>query len=77
VLALLGERRLCVHGGAVRRIIATSPAERQNAALMSAVNERFLALREMLRAGLTLDFDMNEYFTLDKKGVPYEESQYH
>jgi ABC-type lipoprotein export system ATPase subunit len=76
VLALLGERRLCIRFGAVRRIIETSGAERRNAAFMSALNERFLALREMLREGAVLDFDMEAYFS-DLKGVIHEKAQYH
>jgi ABC-type lipoprotein export system ATPase subunit len=62
VMALLGQRRLCIRGGAVRHIITTTPQERQNALLMAAINERFLALRELLRNGETLDFDMSAYF---------------
>ncbi|MDR0376374.1 MAG: ATP-binding cassette domain-containing protein [Spirochaetaceae bacterium] len=62
VLALLGERRLCIRGGAVRRVIETSPAEQRNLAFLSAVNERFLALRDMLREGAVLDFDIKKYF---------------
>jgi ABC-type lipoprotein export system ATPase subunit len=63
VLALLGERRLCIRFGAVRHIIDTSGAERRNADLMAAVNKRFLALRDMLREGASLDFDMSGYFS--------------
>jgi hypothetical protein len=62
VLALLGERRLCIRGGAVRRVIATSQAEQRNGAFMAAISERFLALRDMLRLGASLDFDMGEFF---------------
>jgi ABC-type lipoprotein export system ATPase subunit len=62
VLALLGARRLCIRGGAVRGVIQTSPAERQNAARMTAVNEKFLELRECLRSGASLDFDLTPFF---------------
>jgi ABC-type lipoprotein export system ATPase subunit len=62
VLALLGERRLCIRGGAVWRVIETPAAERRNAAFMSAINDRFLALRDMLREGALLDFDIKKYF---------------
>ena len=63
VLALLGDRRLCIQRGAVRKLIHTTPAERRNLAFLSAINERFLGLRERLRAGALLDFDMPAYFT--------------
>jgi ABC-type lipoprotein export system ATPase subunit len=60
-LALLGERRLCIRGGAVRRVLTTSAAERRNGALLAAVNGKFLELREMLRQGNLLDFDMASF----------------
>jgi ABC-type lipoprotein export system ATPase subunit len=60
-LALLGKRRLCIRGGAVRRVINTSAAERRNSALLVAVNGKFLELREMLRQGASLDFDMASF----------------
>ncbi|MDR0629029.1 MAG: ATP-binding cassette domain-containing protein [Treponema sp.] len=63
VLALLGDRRLCIQRGAVRELIHTTPAERRNLAFLSAINKRFLGLRERLRAGALLDFDMPAYFT--------------
>jgi ABC-type lipoprotein export system ATPase subunit len=62
VLALLGQRRVCIHRGGVRRIIETSLKEQRNAALMGAVSEKFLVLREMLREGASLDFDMVTFF---------------
>ncbi|AEF80607.1 ATP-binding cassette domain-containing protein [Leadbettera azotonutricia] len=61
VLALLGEKRLCIRNGAVQAVIETSAAERANAVLLSELNGKFLTLREKLREGKTLDFDMNEY----------------
>jgi ABC-type lipoprotein export system ATPase subunit len=73
-LALLGNRRLCIQGGAVRLVIETSPAEQRNAALLSAVNEQFLRLREMLRNGASLDFDMSSFFAVSAGGhgkIPY------
>jgi ABC-type lipoprotein export system ATPase subunit len=62
VLALLGGRRLCIRGGAVRRIVETSAEDRRNGAVLSAVNDKFLELREMLRGGASLDFDMALFF---------------
>ena len=61
-LALLGERRLCIRGGAVRQVLETSAAERWNSVFLAAVNEKFLELREMLRDGASLDFDMASFF---------------
>jgi hypothetical protein len=82
VLALLGERRLCIRFGAVRRVIETSAAERRNADLMAALGEKFLVLRDMLREGASLDFDMVDFFKVlsDEKSkgeVSYEKEQNH
>jgi ABC-type lipoprotein export system ATPase subunit len=66
-LALLGERRLCVRGGAVRRVVNTSATERRNGALLSAVNGKFLELRELLRQGASLEFDMASFL---KEALP-------
>jgi ABC-type lipoprotein export system ATPase subunit len=61
-LALLGGKRLCIRGGAVRRVVETSAEERRNGAFLAAVNKKFLELREMLRDGASLDFDMSLFF---------------
>jgi ABC-type lipoprotein export system ATPase subunit len=68
-LALLGERRLCIRGGAVRQVLETSAAERRNSVFLAAVNEKFLELREMLRDGASLEFDMVSFFKDIFKGV--------
>jgi ABC-type lipoprotein export system ATPase subunit len=62
VLALLGSRRLWIRCGAVRRIIETSDLEQRNAEIMAALNEKFLILRDLLREGASLDFDMENFF---------------
>ncbi|MDR3122522.1 MAG: ATP-binding cassette domain-containing protein [Treponema sp.] len=61
-LALLGGKRLCIRGGAARRILKTSAEERRNGAFLAAVNEKFMELRETLRDGASLDFDMRLFF---------------
>lgn len=62
-IALMGERRICIRGGAVREIIETNDAEKKNAALINTLNEQLLALRALLREGKTLDFDMRYFFS--------------
>jgi ABC-type lipoprotein export system ATPase subunit len=61
-IALLGDRRLCIRGGAVREIIETGEEEKNNARIINALNGRLLALRELLREGKKLDFDMKSFF---------------
>jgi ABC-type lipoprotein export system ATPase subunit len=62
VLALLGRRRVCIREGAVRALLETSDAERENAAFLSRIDEKMLALRDMLRQGQQLDFEVDDYF---------------
>jgi ABC-type lipoprotein export system ATPase subunit len=60
-IALLGKRRICIRGGAVREVIETSAAERQNAVFINELNSRLLMLREMLREGKRIDFDVEAF----------------
>ncbi|MDR3337580.1 MAG: ATP-binding cassette domain-containing protein [Treponema sp.] len=69
VLALLGSRRLWIRFGAVRRIIETSGQEQHNAEIMSALNEKFLKLRDLLREGASLDFDMENFLYKETQGA--------
>jgi len=62
VMALLGQRRICISNGAVSRVIETSENERKNAAFMSAIDDKLLYLRDLLRGGETLDFDVSNIF---------------
>jgi ABC-type lipoprotein export system ATPase subunit len=64
-IALLGKRRICIRGGAVREVIETSEAERQNAVFISTLNRRLLTLREMLREGKRIDFDVRAFLATD------------
>ncbi|MDR1095433.1 MAG: ATP-binding cassette domain-containing protein [Spirochaetaceae bacterium] len=60
-IALLGKRRVCIRGGAVREVIETTEAEKQNAAFINELNSRLLMLREMLREGKRIDFDVEAF----------------
>lgn len=60
-IALLGKLRLCIRGGAVRGMIETSETERKNAAFLGALSVRLLALRDILREGGKIDFDVREF----------------
>ncbi|MDR3301508.1 MAG: ATP-binding cassette domain-containing protein [Spirochaetaceae bacterium] len=62
-IALLGGRRLCIRGGAVRGVFTTGEAERANAKIIAALNGRLLELRRLLREGKTLDFNMEDFFS--------------
>jgi ABC-type lipoprotein export system ATPase subunit len=60
-IALRGKRRICIRGGAVREVIETSEAEKQNAIFISELNSRLLTLRELLREGKKIDFDVEKF----------------
>jgi len=62
VLALLGQRRLVFRNGAVCRVIATSPREQANLAVLSAYSRRINELRERLRQGLAIEEESEKLF---------------
>jgi len=62
VMALLGQRRICISNGAVSKVIETSEAERKNAAFLTEIDDKLLFLRDLLRSGETLDFDISNIF---------------
>ncbi|MDR1231572.1 MAG: ATP-binding cassette domain-containing protein [Spirochaetaceae bacterium] len=62
-IALLGKHRICIRGGAVREVIETGEAERQNAVFIGELNGRLLMLREILREGKKIDFDVRAFFS--------------
>jgi ABC-type lipoprotein export system ATPase subunit len=77
-LALLGNKRICVQGGAARHIIFTTVEERENARFLAALEDRFMELRELLREGAVLDFDMKEFFRkheAELQGARYVETK--
>ena len=55
ILALMGDRRVVIEGGAMRRVIEPSPAERANLDELRALDARLMGLRERLRRGERLD----------------------
>lgn len=55
ILALMGDRRVIIGGGAMKAVIAPSPAERANLVELRALDARLMGLRERLRRGERLD----------------------
>ncbi len=58
LLALSGDRRLVIAGGGIRKILTTTEQERANRTALEALDRRLMAMREALRAGKTVDFDL-------------------
>lgn len=62
ILALIGKKRLVIRNGGIVKMITTSKKEKENALLMKKIDERLLNLREKVRQGEELVFDMKTYF---------------
>ena len=60
VLALLGDRRLVIRGGAVVDTIETSPGERANLAALERLDLALMAVRHRLRGGHRIDSPVEE-----------------
>lgn len=55
ILALMGDRRVVIGGGAMRQVIEPSAAERANLDELRALDARLMGLRNRLRKGERLD----------------------
>ena len=55
ILALMGDRRVVIGGGAMQQVIEPSPAEKANLDELRALDARLMGLRERLRRGGRLD----------------------
>ncbi len=55
ILALMGDRRVVIRGGAMVRVIEPTAAERANLAELQALDDRLMGLRRRLRSGEMLE----------------------
>lgn len=62
ILALLGDKRIVIKNGAINKVITTVPKERDNLKIMKQIDNKMLELRNALRSGKVIDWDMKEYF---------------
>ncbi len=62
ILALLGDKRIVIKNGAINKVITTVPRERDNLKIMKQIDNKMLELRNALRSGKVIDWDMKEYF---------------
>lgn len=62
ILALLGDKRIVIRNGAISKVIKTDPKERDNLKIMKQIDSKMLNLRNALRNGEIIDWDMEEYF---------------
>lgn len=62
ILALMGNMRLVIKNGGISKIIETSPLEKENLEAIQQFDEKLLQLRNFLRNGELIDFDLYKYF---------------
>lgn len=65
ILSLLGSKRIIIKNGAVQKIIETSEKERYNLEIMKFIDNKILNIRNNIRSGCTIDWNMKEYFDLE------------
>ncbi len=63
ILALLGDKRIIIKNGAVSKVIITNVKEKDNLKIMKKIDNKMLELRNALRSGKTIDWNMEKYFT--------------
>ncbi|WP_415238885.1 ATP-binding cassette domain-containing protein [Seleniivibrio woodruffii] len=64
ILALMGNRRLAIHNGGVKRIIETDEEELKGLKVLQEVDAKLMRLRTMLRAGEKISLDMKKFFEI-------------
>lgn len=55
ILALMGDKRIVIKNGGISKVISTSEKERRNLVLLTAIDRKMLAIREVLRSGGQID----------------------
>lgn len=64
ILALMGQRRMVIKNGGISKIINTTAQEKANLMLLQQLNQKLIGLRNLLRAGEKIDFDVRDMFRL-------------
>jgi ABC-type lipoprotein export system ATPase subunit len=67
LLALLGNQRVVMRNGAVNSIIRRNAGELANLPVMQQFEDKRTDLREVLRTGGRIDFDLKAYLSSDKR----------
>jgi len=66
ILALLGDKRIIIRNGAIRKVIITQVKEKDNLKIMKQIDNKMLNLRNALRSGETIGWNMEEYFAWER-----------
>jgi ABC-type lipoprotein export system ATPase subunit len=62
ILALQGDKRINIRNGAIDAVIETSSTEKGNLEYMELIDNKMLELRNRLRNGEKIEFDVEDYF---------------
>ena len=55
ILALMGDKRIVIKNGGISKVIKTSAKERENLVTLTKIDQKMLAIREVLRCGGNID----------------------
>jgi ABC-type lipoprotein export system ATPase subunit len=61
ILALLGNKRIVIKNGGIHAVLETSDAERKNLQTLEQIDRKMMSLRNTLRTGQTIDFNIREF----------------
>jgi hypothetical protein len=65
-----------IRNGGIHAVVETGPVERANLAQLEHVDSKLMALRNLLRGGGSIDFDLRAYFGLGAAALgPVREEQ--
>ena len=62
ILALLGDKRIVIRNGAINKVISTNFKERDNLKIMKQIDDKMSELRNALRNGKIIDWNIKEDF---------------
>jgi ABC-type lipoprotein export system ATPase subunit len=64
ILALMGDKRIVIKNGGINKIVETSKAERENLDYLQKLDTKLVILRNMLRSGDKIDFNIEKYLCI-------------
>jgi ABC-type lipoprotein export system ATPase subunit len=62
ILALMGQRRIVIKNGGIQAILQVSPQEKANLAELEKYDHKLTLLRNEIRKGRSLDFDLHSFW---------------
>ncbi len=67
ILALMGDRRVIIKNGGINAIVETNDRERKNLVELQRIDGLIMGLRDRIRSGHMIDFDMKAYLGRPEK----------